>query len=224
MIPPRLAPTAAPATLPGGAPARHLRCLLPGGDAGAGSARLVARRFEAAVLFIDVVDFSSLAARLEPELLVGFLGELFARLERLARRRGVQPVKSVGDAWLAVALGTGPADRRAASAAAGLALDAVALAGRLARPDGRPLALRAGLHVGPLVAGLVGPERKPCDLWGETVNVAHRLESLGAPGRVQASAAAAALLSGVALVPRGPVPLKGGGGEVEAFWVEAGPP
>ena len=181
--------------------------------------RAIADRFdEAAVLFADVVGFTPRSSAMTPEGLVRVLDSLFLAFDGKLETFGVEKVKTIGDAYMAVAgVPTPCADP--AGRLARFALAANALAGELRWPDGSPIALRFGLHVGPVVAGVVGERKTIYDLWGDTVNVASRMESHGAPGRVHVSAAfAAAIGSGFSLEPRGTVDVKGFGA-VETHWL-----
>jgi class 3 adenylate cyclase len=174
---------------------------------------------DATVLFADIAGFSALAARVPPDALVRFLDGFFSHLDRLAARHGVEKIKTIGDAWLAAA-GVPLAREGHAAAACALALEVAAAAAEHPRPDGAPLRVRVGLHSGPVVAGVIGRSRLVYDLWGETVNVARRMESEGTAGRVQVTSAVLARAGGgFRGVARGPVPMKEGGA-VEGFWLE----
>jgi class 3 adenylate cyclase len=185
-----------------------------------GGAELIADQApEATVLFADVAGFSSLAARVEPAALVAFLDGFFSELDAIAARFGVEKIKTIGDAYLAAA-GVPRARADHARAAADMALEALAVARRLERPDGEPLRLRIGLHSGPVVAGVLGRSRLVYDLWGDTVNVARCMESQGVPGRIQVSWATRERLDGAFRTEeRGLVPIKSGG-EVRTYWLE----
>jgi len=185
-----------------------------------GGAEVIADQAEdATVLFADIAGFSSLAARVPPATLVAFLDGFFSELDEIAARCGVEKIKTIGDAYLAVA-GVPRARADHARAAADMALEAMDAARRLARPDGEPLLLRIGLHSGPVVAGVIGQSRLVYDLWGDTVNVARRMEAQGTPGRIQLSWATRDRLGDAfRLSERGLVPIKGGG-EVRTFWLE----
>ena len=138
------------------------------------------------VLFADIVGFTSLAARLPADEVVELLDRLFTRFDELVAERGLEKIKTIGDAYMAAGgLHEPRADDAARVVELGLAMiDA-------ARREGGPLAdlrLRVGVHSGPVVGGVIGHRKFAFDIWGETVNIASRLESQGIPGRVHVSA------------------------------------
>ncbi len=139
---------------------------------------------EATVLFADIVDFTSLAARVEPEEMVEWLNDVFSTFDELAERHGLEKIKTIGDAYM-VAAGLPVARPDHASAAARMALDIRALAKRMTTPDGEPFHIRIGLHSGPVIAGVIGMSKFSYDLWGDTVNTASRMESHSLPDYIQ---------------------------------------
>jgi class 3 adenylate cyclase len=170
---------------------------------------MIADRFESAsIVFADIVNFSPLAARTSPTVLLKRLGTLFSRFDELAEEHGVEKIKTIGDAYMAAAGIPEPRDGHARSAVA-FARAMMAEVGR----DGNPataLQLRIGIHSGSVVAGLIGRKRFIYDVWGHTVNVASRLEASSVPGRIQVShTTLEALGPGVAAEARGNIELKG---------------
>ncbi|MEZ4454255.1 MAG: adenylate/guanylate cyclase domain-containing protein, partial [Nannocystaceae bacterium] len=125
---------------------------------------------------------------------------------------------TIGDCYMASCGVPSPRPDHAA-AIADFALDVRALCeGRSFR--GHRLALRIGVHSGPVIAGVIGQHRQLYDLWGETVNTASRMESHGEPGEVQVSAATASLLADThAIRERGSIEVKGIGAMTTAFIV-----
>jgi class 3 adenylate cyclase len=187
--------------------------------------RLIADRYDAVtVLFLDIVDFTPLAARLAASDLVRLLDAIFAALESLCERFGLEKIKTAGDSFMAVA---GVPDARdaeegalAAAAMAFAAFPAVesAMATLQAElPGCEGLRVRVGLHTGPVVAGVIGRRKFAYDLWGDAVNVASRMESQGLAGHVQVSLATWQLLQAhYRCRRRGSIEVKGRG-EMEAY-------
>jgi len=150
----------------------------------------IADRFpEATVLFADIVDFTPSSAALTPEGTVVWLNDLFSLFDSLSDRFGLEKIKTVGDAYMAVAgLPTPRADHT--EAAADMALEMQRQLATRTTPNGRPLQMRIGIHTGPVVAGVIGTRKFIYDLWGDTVNIASRMESQGLPGAIQVTEAA----------------------------------
>jgi class 3 adenylate cyclase len=168
---------------------------------------VVPRRFEnVAVLFSDLVGFTNYCDRHDPEEVVRELESLFVIFESCARRHGLEKIKTVGDAFLATAGLLKPLDD-ALHAAVACALAISEEANR----SGRGWQVRSGIHIGPVMAGIVGQERYQFDVWGDTVNVASRLSGAVSPGGVGLTEQTSASLRGFAISPRGAVELKGKG-------------
>ncbi|HEY6607848.1 MAG TPA: adenylate/guanylate cyclase domain-containing protein [Candidatus Limnocylindria bacterium] len=139
------------------------------------------------ILFADIVGFTALAARLTPAEVIGLLGGLYTRFDDLAAERGLEKIKTVGDTYMAAGgLPEALPDHASRIVDLGLAMIAAA-----ARPDNglQPVRLRIGVHSGPAVGGVIGTRKFAFDVWGDTVNVASRLESQGQPDRVHISQA-----------------------------------
>ncbi len=160
------------------------------------------------VLFGDIVGFTPLSARLDARALIDLLGRLFSSFDRLAAEHGVVKIKTIGDAYMAVG-GLTPAGGDQAAAVVRLGLAMLEEAGRH-EALGQPLQLRIGVASGPAVGGVIGTERLAFDLWGDTVNVASRLQELAPPGRVIVEERTARLIRDeLALEPLGPTELRG---------------
>ena len=143
---------------------------------------------EATILFSDLVDFSTLAARLSPQGTVELLGSLFSRFDDLAAQLGVEKIKTIGDGYM-VAGGLPETRVDHVQAVAEMALSMLDAVGAVARASGMPLDLRIGIHTGDLIAGVIGTRKFVYDVWGDTVNTAKRMEGHGLAGRVHVSAA-----------------------------------
>jgi adenylate cyclase len=172
------------------------------------------------VVFADIVGFTPLAARLSPSEVVELLDEIFCGFDELALQHGVEKIKTIGDAYMAVAGAPEPC-RDHAERAARLALAMRVLVRELAAAREIELAMRIGMHSGEVVAGVIGIERFAYDLWGDTVNTASRMESHGAPSEIQISAATReALGERFAVRERGAIEVKGRGTLV-TYWLDA---
>jgi len=126
-------------------------------------------------IFVDLVGFSTLAKRLSPGHLVNMLNLFFSAADRCAERHGLEKVKTIGDAYLAVAGGmaSGGGDGRAAIL---FARDLAAALKEMERESGIALGIRVGVHTGPAVGGVIGSTRLAYDYWGDTMNIASRLQ------------------------------------------------
>jgi adenylate cyclase len=140
---------------------------------------------DASILFADVVDFTPLSSRLDARQVVGLLDRLFTSFDELVDRHDVEKIKTIGDCYM-VAAGVPRQRPDHAHALAGLALEMRECA-KNCLPEGaeHDLRLRIGISSGPVVAGVIGRRRFLYDLWGDTVNMASRMESHGTPDLIQ---------------------------------------
>jgi adenylate cyclase len=163
------------------------------------------------ILFADIVGFTEIAGRSTPEALVTLLNRIFSEFDALVDELDCEKIKTIGDAYMVVAgLPTSKADH--AQSIARLALKMLAAAERASRETGENLQVRIGIHSGPVVAGVIGQKKFAYDLWGDTVNIAARMESHGLTGRIQVTADTAELINeDFELEPRGMVEIKGKG-------------
>jgi adenylate cyclase len=170
------------------------------------------------ILFSDFVGFTAFAAHLEPREVVASLDRLFSAFDRLALQHGVEKIKTIGDAFMAVGgLPTPTTDH--AEAVARLALDMQAALAAINPTLPSPLQMRIGIATGPVIAGVIGTHKIAFDVWGHAVNMAARHESYCEPGRIHVAAETAVLLRGrFALQSRGLLHIRGGG-EVETFYL-----
>jgi adenylate cyclase len=168
-------------------------------------------RSEVSIVFADIVGFTKLSADMPPSELVELLSGLISDFDMLAEKHGVQKIKTIGDAYLAVA-GLPDARPDHAEAAVRLASDMLEAIGKRKTRDGRPLQLRIGINSGPVIAGVIGTRQFAYDLWGDTVNTASRMESSGEPGRIQVTEATFRLLKEkYRFESRGEIDIKGKG-------------
>ena len=147
------------------------------------------------VLFSDFVGFTKLSASISAVELVGCLNEIFSAFDLLCEQHGLEKIKMIGDAYMVV--GGLPVPR--ADHAAAIARLALAMQAELARFSATlatPLRMRIGIHTGPVVAGVIGTKKFAYDLWGDTVNLASRMESHAPTGGILVTAATYKLLRG----------------------------
>jgi len=137
-------------------------------------------------IFADIVGFSSLARRLSPGLLVKLLNSFFSAAERCAERHGIEKVKTIGDAYLAVAGGTASRGSDACSAL-NFARDLVAELRAQSDNPGIELQVRIGIHCGSAIGGVIGTTRLAYDYWGDTMNIAARLQDQAPPNGIAVS-------------------------------------
>jgi len=166
---------------------------------------------EVTILFADIVDFTPLSADMSPRELVALLTGVFSTFDRLAEQYELEKIKTIGDAYMVVGgLPTPRPDH--AEAIADIALDMRREIARIKTPGREPIHLRIGIHTGPVVAGIIGAKKFSYDLWGDTVNIADRMQSHGVSGRIQVTEAAYERLRGKYLFEeRGIIPVKGKG-------------
>jgi class 3 adenylate cyclase len=181
-----------------------------------GEARIAEEVPDVSVLFADLVGFNMMSTRMKPRQLLELLERVFSEFDRLTASFQLEKVKTIGDAYMAVG-GALTASCDHLEQAARLAVEMVHAVERMSAESETKLAIRLGLHAGPAIAGVIGTDRLCYDLWGETVNLASRLESSGMDGRIHVSAEVAERLKGrFRLEPHGPVKLKGFG-EMRTF-------
>ena len=184
-----------------------------------GQTAIADRVAEATVLFSDLVDFTLLSATLSPEETVKLLGLLFSQFEDLAVLHGLETIKTIGDGYM-VTGGILERQPNAAVAVAEMGLSMLEVVERAGRAIDKKLQLRIGVHTGgPIVAGVLGTHKIAYDVWGDTVNIAKRMESYGLPGQIHVSAATRRLLGDAfRFEPRGLLDVKGKG-SMETYFV-----
>lgn len=143
---------------------------------------------EVTVLVADLVGFTALAAHIAPEQIVSFLNEIFSSFDVLAEKYGLEKIKTIGDAYM-VAGGLPLHREDHAEAMAALAVEMCRALEQFNAQYGTSIQLRIGLCTGPVVAGVIGRKRFAYDIWGDTVNIACRLETHARPGTIEVSEA-----------------------------------
>ncbi|WP_168797784.1 adenylate/guanylate cyclase domain-containing protein [Aliishimia ponticola] len=149
---------------------------------------------DATVLFADIVDFTPLASSLPAAGVVQHLDRIFTLIDTLSAKHGVEKIKTIGDAYMAVSGLPDPATDHAARMAA-FALDLRDEVHAFQREAGNHFVMRIGLTSGPVIAGIIGQSKPSYDVWGNTVNMAGRLESHGQPDQIQVTTEFAAQLA-----------------------------
>ena len=181
--------------------------------------RDLARSFDdVTILFADLVGFTTLASDLSPEALVTLLDEFFSDLDRLSDQHHLEKIKTIGDAYM-VAGGVPIPNADSAASVAAMALAILDSIKAFNQRHDLQLTIRMGMNTGPVVAGVIGHKKFAYDLWGQSVNLANRMESHGEPGRIQVSESTFALLRDrFRFERRGQISVKGCG-EVTTYWL-----
>ena len=166
---------------------------------------------EVTVLFADVVGFTAFSSHTPAAELVSLLNDLFSRFDAASQRHGIEKIKTIGDCYMAVCGLPIPRPDHA-RAMMEMARDMVRELGQFNQDRGTSLQLRIGLNSGPVVAGVIGSIKFIYDLWGDTVNLASRMESTGVPGAIQVSESVYRELNGeYKFEERGLIEVKGKG-------------
>jgi class 3 adenylate cyclase/HAMP domain-containing protein len=173
------------------------------------------------ILFADIVGFTQLSARLTPSELVEVLNQIFSVFDELSERHQLEKIKTIGDAYMVVGgLPLGTADPTAAIADMALEMQRFIRSFRTIYDES--FQIRIGIHCGSVVAGVIGTKKFIYDLWGDTVNVASRMESQGSPGQIQVTEAVYSVLRDrYHFEKRGAISVKGKG-EMTTYWLVDG--
>jgi class 3 adenylate cyclase/CheY-like chemotaxis protein len=170
------------------------------------------------VLFADMVGFTAMSRTMKASDLVKVLSDLFSRFDLITEKYGLEKIKTIGDCYMLAGGVPEPSDDHA-HAAIDAALDMCLALEEIRERTGGALRMRIGVHSGPIVAGVIGLRKFTYDLWGDTVNVASRMESTGEPGRIHVSVHTADLIrSQFKLESRGCIEVKSLGA-VETYFV-----
>ena len=166
---------------------------------------------DVAVLFGDIVGFTELSSRISPPDLVELLNQIFSEFDRLADLHGLEKIKTIGDSYMVVSGLPIPRDDYA-EAIADMALDMQRTLREFNDRTGQDFRIRIGIATGPVVAGVIGIKKFIYDLWGDTVNLASRMESHGIANRIQVTEVTYECLKDrYFLEKRGPIAVKGKG-------------
>jgi len=173
---------------------------------------------ESTVMFADLVNFTELCNTISPTELVKLLNEIFSVFDELAEKYGLEKIKTIGDAYM-VAGGIPIPREDHADAIAQMALDMLKEIKRFHTKDGQSFSIRIGINSGPIVAGVIGIKKIIYDLWGDTVNIASRMESQGIPDKIQVTEFTYKILCGKYLFQeRGTISVKGKG-EMKTYFL-----
>ncbi|MEY4902434.1 MAG: hypothetical protein RLZZ292_249 [Bacteroidota bacterium] len=171
------------------------------------------------VLFTDFVGFTQIAEQLSPQELVTTLHNCFKAFDEIMEKYGIEKIKTIGDAYMAVS-GLPTANAKHAQNAVQAALEILAFIECQQRSNAPSFFIRIGLHTGSVVAGVVGVKKFAYDIWGDTVNTAARMESSGEAGKVNISESTYNLVqTDFTCTPRGKIKAKNKGA-IEMYFVE----
>ncbi len=170
------------------------------------------------VLFADIVGFTKISSEMSPQDLVDLLNLIFSNFDQLCETYGLEKIKTIGDAYMVAGGIPTPTDSHA-EAIACMALDMVDKIAELRELTNRQLQVRIGIHTGAVIAGVIGTQKFIYDLWGDTVNVASRMESHSEVGKIQVTADVYRLLKQrFELEERGAIAVKGKG-QMQTYWL-----
>ena len=163
------------------------------------------------ILFADLVGFTPLTNQLSPTAMVELLNDIYSHFDSLIEKYGVEKIRTIGDNYMIASGLPGPRPDHA-QAIAHLALEMNAYIASLAPVGNRRLSFRLGINSGPVIAGVIGHKKFAYDVWGDTANIASRMESQGVPGRIQITQATYELIKRDFICePHGSIDVKGKG-------------
>jgi len=164
------------------------------------------------ILFADLVGFTKLASEMPPKNVVNMLDAIFSKFDYLAEKFQLEKIKTIGDAYMIAGGLTGEKSIAHLIGMADMALSMQREIQKYNRKFGTTLKLRIGIHLGPVVAGVIGANKFTYDMWGDTVNIASRLESTSIDGEIQVSKEVYEVVKDKFLLfPRGDIQMKGKG-------------
>jgi adenylate cyclase len=185
---------------------REIAARLKGGE------RVIADHYPSvSILFADLVGFTPLTNQLSPTAMVELLNEIYSHFDSLIEKHGVEKIRTIGDNYM-IAAGLPRPRTDHAQVIARLALEMNAYIGSLAPVGDRRLSFRLGINSGPVIAGVIGHKKFAYDVWGDTANIASRMESQGVPGKIQITQATYELIKADYICePHGQIDIKGKG-------------
>lgn len=184
----------------------------------AGESLIADRHEDVSLLFADIVGFTAISSTMDAAELVSLLNDVFSVFDRLVSASGLEKVKTIGDAYMIVG-GMPVWQPDHLERLATLALSIAAEVGNHEEAQRLGVQFRIGMHSGPVVAGVIGTRKFIYDVWGDTVNLASRMESTGVPGRIQVTGAVERRLRDrFVMTSRGEIDIKGKG-PMETFFL-----
>jgi class 3 adenylate cyclase len=172
------------------------------------------------IFFSDIMDFTSMTSSLSPDILIHDLNILFTEFDRVAKKHGIEKIKTIGDSYMAVC-GVPIKKHDHALCLSNFALDVLETSKKYTL-GGFPINLRIGLHAGDAIAGVIGTDKYSYDLWGDAVNIASRMENTGEKGKIQITEYFKQLIDGhshLQCTSRGMIDIKGKG-QMETFFMD----
>ncbi len=174
---------------------------------------------EVSILFADIVGFTPLSSQMQPIELVNLLNRIFSAFDQLVDRYQLEKIKTIGDAYM-VAAGLPIPRSDHAEAIVELALAMQTTIQHFHTHTGEPIQIRIGINSGVVVAGVIGIKKFIYDLWGDTVNIASRMESQGEPNRIQVTEATYnRIRDRYQFIERGMITIKGKG-DMKTYWLQ----
>jgi class 3 adenylate cyclase len=173
---------------------------------------------EASVLFADLVGFTELSSSMSPSRLVDIIDDIFGKFDLIVDNLGLEKIKTIGDAYMIVG-GVPIENNNHAELISNAALEMQRAIKSFNKEKNENLNIRIGIHTGPLIAGVIGNKKLTYDIWGDTVNIASRMESHSENGKIQISETTYNLIKGKFLTEeRGKIDIKGKG-EMRTFYL-----
>ena len=185
------------------------------------SGKATSKRYASAtVLFVDFVGFTSISEQLDPEELISRIDVYFTAFDRISEAHNIEKIKTIGDAYMAVG-GLPVPNQTHTMDVVKAAIEMLAFVKEQKQKDPGAFDIRIGIHTGSLVAGVVGRHKFQYDIWGDTVNVASRMEQSSSAGKINISGAVYDVISkDYRCTARGPVEVKNRG-KIEMYFLEA---